>query len=80
MRTDMWLRCEKAWNWVAANRSDELANLIAASPAEPEQILTLRWCGFRYMVGKASDFSSGHKTIGSEISTKLPGRLIRVQL
>lgn len=80
MRTDIWLRGEDAWDWVAANRDDTLVDLITASRAsEPEETGQFP-DGRTYRKSIPTDFSSGHKTIGNEINAELLTKLIKVKL
>lgn len=80
MRTDIWLRGEEAWDWVAEHRDDTLIDLITASRAgEPEPTRQLP-DGKTVTASIPTDFKWGHKTIGNEINSELLGKLIKVKL
>lgn len=66
---------DKEWHWFRKNQNSEWGDLIAQSQAEiPERVV-----GTTHYT-KPTDFSSGHKTIGSQITNELLSKMIQVQM
>ncbi len=77
---DPWLKSDEAWNWVSARRNEPLGDLITASQADIPEETRISADGSSYKITKHTDFTFGHKTIGTEINSELLDKLIRVQL
>ena len=70
----------QAWHWFRKNNTEEWGNLITASRASEPIEWKTRPDGGKYRMALPTDFETGHKTIGGDITAELLGKLIQVKL